>query len=302
MRGTKRGVEVAGNGAVADKQVLITGASSGIGLAGAQELVRRKAKLAIVARSAQRGEQAAERIRAAGGKDARVDVLIADLGSQACVRELAAQVLERYSSLDVLINNAGAMYRTRQFSEDGIELTWAVNHLAPFLLTNLLAERLKQSAPARVITTASDAHKGARIPFDDPAAKRSHKAFGFARYGETKLANILFTSELARRLEGSGVSANCFHPGLVASGFNRNNGVLMNAVMSAIKPFSRSVEKGAETMVWLADSLEISGQSGGYYEDMHPRKPSRAAQDRDSAQRLWELSERQTGLATTSTT
>ena len=227
-------------------------------------------------------------------------MLIADLGSQSSVRALAEQVLERYPSLDLLINNAGALYRTRQLSEDGIELTWAVNHLAPFLLTNLLCDRLKQSAPARVITTASDAHKGAHIPFDDIGAERSYKAFGFSRYGETKLANILFTTELARRLQGSGVSVNCFHPGLVASGFNRNNGALMKAVMGAIKPFSRSVEKGAETMVWLADSPTISEESGGYYEDMHPGKRSRAAQDQDSARRLWELSEQQTGLTTPS--
>jgi NAD(P)-dependent dehydrogenase (short-subunit alcohol dehydrogenase family) len=286
--------------AVADKQVLITGASGGIGLAAAQEFARRKARLAIVARSAQRGEQAAHSIRAACRQDAHVDVLIADLSSQAAVRRLAEQVLERYPSLQVLINNAGALYRTRQLSEDGIELTWAVNHLAPFLLTNLLADRLKRSAPARVVTTASDAHRGAHIPFDDPDAERSYKAFGLIRYGETKLANILFTIELARRLEGSGVSANCFHPGVVASGFNRNNGVLMKVVMSAVKPFSRSVEKGAETMVWLADSPAVCGHNGDYFEDLHPGKRSREAQDGQIARRLWELSERQTGLVSAS--
>jgi NAD(P)-dependent dehydrogenase (short-subunit alcohol dehydrogenase family) len=284
-------------GGIADKQVLITGASSGIGLAAAEELARRKAKLAIVARSPQRGEQAAQRVRAAADEQAQVDVLICDLSSQASIRELAEQVLERYPRVDVLINNAGALYRTRQLSEDGIELTWAVNHLAPFLLTTLLLHRLQQSAPARVITTASDAHRGSRIPFDDVNAERSYKTAGFGRYGETKLANILFTAELARRLQGSGVSANSFHPGVVASGFNRNNGPVMRLVMVAIKPFSRSVQKGAETMVWLADSPAVPEESGGYFQDMHPGKLTHPAQDPDSARRLWELSESQTGLA-----
>ena len=139
---------------------------------------------------------------------------------------MAAEVLTRYPRLDVLINNAGAMYTTRQATEDGLELTWAVNHLAPFLLTTLLLERLKASAPARVITTASEAHHGAEIPFDDLNGEKVYR--GFARYKQTKLANILFTAELARRLEGSGVVASCFHPGLVASGFNRSNGLLMS--------------------------------------------------------------------------
>ena len=142
------------------------------------------------------------------------------------------------------------MYGRRQLTKDGIELTWAVNHLAPFLLSKLLLDRLKESAPARIITTASEAHQGAHIPFDDLNAERSYRGFG--RYGETKLANILFTTELARRLEGTGVTANCFHPGLVATGFNRNNGLLMDLGMTILRPVSRSPEKGAETLVWLA--------------------------------------------------
>jgi len=201
---------------------------------------------AIVARNEARARDAADRIEAASGGRATVDVLIADLASQASVRALAANVLRTYPRLDVLINNAGAIYTTRQLSPDGIELTWALNHLAPFLLTNLLLDRLKQSAPARIITTASGAHLGAHIPFDDMTAERSYKAFG--RYGETKLANILFTTELARRLEDSGVTANCFHPGLVATGFNRNNGTIMGLGMTLLWPVSRTPEKGAETL------------------------------------------------------
>jgi NAD(P)-dependent dehydrogenase (short-subunit alcohol dehydrogenase family) len=280
---------------VAGKRVLLTGATSGIGLAGAVELARRGAKLAIVARSSERAAEAVRRIKA-GTPAATADVLEADLSSLASVRQLAAQVLERYPKLDVLVNNAGAVNASRRLTDDGIELTWAVNHLAPFLLTTLLEDRLKESAPSRVITTSSDAHQGAHIPFDDLAAERSYGLAGFERYGQTKLANILFTRELARRLDGSGVSAYCFHPGLVNTGFNRNNGLLMGIGMAIMRPFSRTPEKGAETLVWLADSAE-AGPSGAYFSDQRPITPTAAAQDDAAARRLWEVSESQTAPA-----
>jgi NAD(P)-dependent dehydrogenase (short-subunit alcohol dehydrogenase family) len=283
---------------VRGKRVLITGATNGIGLAAAEALAARGAALAVVARSPERAEAAVSRIQAAGGEGTAVDVLVADLASQASVRTLAAEALERYERLDVLVNNAGAVNATRQLTEDGVELTWAVNHLAPFLLTTLLLDRLRQSAPARIVTTASDAHQGAHgIPFDDLGAERSWGARGFRRYSETKLANILFTVELARRVEGSGVTANCFHPGLVATGFNRNNGLLMRLAMSGMRVFSRTPQKGAETLVWLVDSPELWDQSGGYYVDRRRQVPSAAAQDPEAARRLWEVSEQQTAAS-----
>jgi NAD(P)-dependent dehydrogenase (short-subunit alcohol dehydrogenase family) len=273
---------------VAGKRVVMTGATGGIGLAGARELSRRGAQLAIVARKEARGRAAAEVI---GGA---VDVLHADLSLQSSVRRLAAEVLSRYPRVDVLVNNAGAVNSSRQMTSEGVELTWAVNHLAPFLLTTLLLDRLRESAPARVITTSSDAHQRGTIPFDDMAGERAYGPFGFVRYGQSKLANILFTRELAKRLQGTGVEAFCFHPGLVNTGFNHNNGTLLSIGMALVKPFARSPEKGADTLVWLADSAEADGQSGGYFTDRRRVQPSAAGNDDEAARRLWTVSEAQT--------
>jgi len=275
-----------------DKQILITGASNGIGLAAAMALVGFGANVAIVGRNTTRTKLAAAQIQARASRDARVSAFVADLSSQAAVTKLATEVLSRHARIDVLVNNAGAMYTTRQLTVDGIELTWAVNHLAPFLLTGLILDRLKLQAPARIITTASDAHQGAAIPFDDLGAEKAYH--GFARYKQTKLANILFTRELARRLAGGGTVCSCFHPGLVASGFNRNNGPLMSLAMTLLQPVSRSVEKGAETLVWLTRVSNVD-MNGGYFVDMERRRPSPQAQDAQTAQRLWEISERQCG-------
>ncbi len=275
---------------VAGKRVVITGATGGLGLAAARQLARLGAELTIVGRSEQRAQQAAQSI----GRP--IDVLLADFASLRSVRRLADDLLSRYEHIHVLVNNAGAIYATRQLSEDGIELTWAVNHLAAFLLTNLLVERLKDSAPARIITTASGAHYRAQIPFDDLQAEHSYPTMGFRRYGETKLANILFTRELAHRLAGTGVTANCFHPGFVGTGFNRNNGWLMGVAMAAGRLFARSPEKGAETLVWLADSPEVETTSGAYFMDRRERRPSHAARDDAAARRLWQVSEQQVAL------
>ena len=284
-------------GGVAGKRVLITGATNGIGLAAAIELARRGAQLTVVARNENRAADAVRRIQAARD-GVTVDVLLADLASQASIRRLATEALARYPSIQVLINNAGAIYARRQLSPDGIELTWAVNHLAPFLLTTLLLDRLKASAPARIVTTSSGAHEGAAIRFDDLNVDHWPAGWGFPRYGETKLANILFTAELARQLAGTGVTANAFHPGFVASGFNRNNGVLMRIGMAISRPFARSTEKGAETLVWLVDSEDAGHISGGYFFDMRPATPSVAARDPQAARRLWQVSEEQTRAST----
>ena len=280
-------------GGVAGKRVVLTGATNGIGLAAAIELARRGADLTLVARDPGRAAEAVRQISAASS-GRTPEVVFADLASQSSIRQLASALLARYPRFQVLVNNAGAIYARRQLTADAIELTWAVNHLAPFLLTTLLLDRLKASRPARIVTTSSGAHEGARIPFDDLDGEQSWRGAGFTRYGETKLANILFTAELARRLDGTGVTANAFHPGFVATGFNRNNGVLMRVGMALSRPFARSPRKGAESLVWLVDAEEAGQLNGAYVFDRRPVTPSPAAQDVDAAGRLWRVSEEQT--------
>ena len=285
---------------VAGKQVLLTGGTSGIGLAAAGALAARGANVAIVARDRQRGESAAARARDAAsgaGRQVAVDVIVADLSSQSEVRRLAHEVDGRYEKLQVLVNNAGAVFNSHRLTEDGVEQTWAVNHLAPFLLTVLLLEKLRPSAPARVITTSSYASKGARLPFDDLDGSRLYAQGpfmrGFRRYGQTKLANIVFTMELASRLEGTGVNAYCYHPGSVATNFNHNNGAWMSLPMTLMKPFSRRPSKGAETLVWLAESPDVAGQSGGFFFDMKQVEVPTGAREPEVGKRLWEASEGQ---------
>lgn len=280
---------------LAGKHVLITGATNGIGLAAAEAMARKGARLTIVGRNPQKTEAALDAIRKAGGAGTEVGALIADLSTAAGVRALAAEALARLPRIDILANNAGAYFTSRRTSADGRELTWATNHLAPFLLTNLLLDRLKASAPARVITTASDAHLGASIPFDDVDAERRYR--GFRRYGATKLANILFTAELARRLAGTGVSAYAFHPGFVLTGFLQDTPAPVRGFFNLIRPLIRNPEKGAETLVWLAETDLPPEANGGYFMDRKPRRSSAAAKDMASATRLWDVSLGQVGLA-----
>jgi len=275
------------------KTCLVTGANSGIGLEIARGLAARGARVLMVARDADRGEAARVEVAESTGNDS-VEFLLCDLSSQRQVRELAAEVLDRCGELHLLVNNAGLTLGERTLTEDGIETTFAVNHLAPFLLTELLRERLVASAPARVVTVASDAHRGSKIDFDDPSGERKFSAWG--AYGQSKLANILFTTELAQRLEGTGVTATCLHPGVVRTGFGRQGPAFIRFFLKIGGLFLLTPERGADTAVWLASSSDVDGASGGYYEKRRIATSSRAARDSESARRLWRLSERLTGL------
>jgi NAD(P)-dependent dehydrogenase (short-subunit alcohol dehydrogenase family) len=206
------------------------------------------------------------------------------------VRRVAAEIAAATARIDVLLNNAGAIFSDRRETGEGLERTFALNHMGYFLLTTLLLPALRAAAPSRVVVVASEAHRGAALDFDDLQTRRWG---GWLAYRRSKLANILFTRELARRLVGTGVEAYAFHPGFVASGFNRNNGVLMGVGMALVSPFARNTAKGAETLVWLADSPEADGQSGGYFYDRRRVTPTAAAQDDAAARRLWEISEQQ---------
>lgn len=289
------------NWSVKGKYVLITGATSGIGLATAKELAARGANLGILARNKAKANDTVSQIQAYVGGCAQIDVFLADMSSQQSIRQVVDEILSKCPRIDVLINNAGALFETRQLTGDGMEMTWAVNHLGPFLLTTLLLERLKESESARIITTASHGHKMAKkgLEFDDISAERLYrkikKLMGgpTLRYAQTKLANILFTAELGRRLDGTGITAHCYDPGLVATNFNQNNGLMARMTMAVMKLFSRTPEKGAETLVWLADSSSITGPNGSYYVDKQLKNPSEAAQDLNAAKQLWKISEEQ---------
>jgi NAD(P)-dependent dehydrogenase (short-subunit alcohol dehydrogenase family) len=265
--------------------VLITGGTRGIGAAAAVELARRGAEVAVVGREPARVRATAEAARAAGGGAATVHEHVADLLSMASVARLAEEVLERHPRLDVLANNAGAMFTSRQVTADGFERTFALNHAAPFLLTELLGERL---AGGRVITTASDAHTSGVLDLDD--LQFENRRFSPMRvYGTSKLSNIFFTRELARRgAGGNAVTAACFHPGVVRTGFGKNDGLLYKIALTALAPFLRSPAKGARSLVWLALDAPAADVQGAYVVDQQVREPSSAARDAVLAEGLWE--------------
>ncbi len=278
------------------KTCLVTGASNGIGKVTAGALADVGARVVMVCRDPQRGEAARTEIAQRSGSES-IDLLIADLSSQRQVRRLASDVASRYDRLDVLVNNAGAMNTSRTVTEDGIETTWAVNHLAYFLLTNQLLDMLKANGAGRIVSVSSRAHVGSRIDFDD--VQGESRFSGYRIYGQSKLANVLFTYELARRLDGSGVTANCLHPGVVATGFGHNNrddffGRTFSVVLKALRPFILSPERGAETSIYLAASPEIEGVSGKYFASKKAIPSSPATYDEETALRLWQLSEQMT--------
>lgn len=273
---------------------LITGATSGIGRVTAQALAQRGATVVLVARSEARAQSTRTQVVQQTG-NAKVEYLLADLSVQAQVRQVAQAFKQRYTRLHVLVNDAGAMFWSRRETADGLEMTFALNHLAPFLLTNLVLDTLKTSAPARIVTVASAAHTGAQIPFDD--LQQTHHRYRPLRvYGESKLANLLFTYELARRLEGTQVSANALHPGFVATNFARGDNRLMQLLVPLSRPFAISPEEGADTAIYLATSPEVEGISGQYFVKRRPARSSPASYDRDAARRLWKISAQLTGL------
>jgi NAD(P)-dependent dehydrogenase (short-subunit alcohol dehydrogenase family) len=279
------------------KTCLVTGATSGIGEVAARELARLGARVIVVGRSPERCAATLERIRAATGST-ELESIVADLASQAEVRRLAEHVRARCPRLDVLLNNAGGMFLDRRESPDGIELTLALNHLSYFLLTKELLALLRASAPARIVNVASDAHQGASIDFDDIQGRWRYQ--GWRAYQRSKLANILFTYELARRLEGSGVTANTLHPGFVRTRFFADfTGRIGFITKLGAKLLAIGPEEGARTSVYLASSPEVEGVSGQYFVKSRSARSSSQSHDRAAAERLWRVSEELTGQAAT---
>ena len=282
-----------------DKVCVITGGTDGIGKAAALALAAQGAKLLVHGRDPDKGARAVAELKARSGNPA-IEFLAADFSSLAEVRRLAAAVLERTPRVDVLVNNAGSIYVKRAVSKDGYEMTFAVNHLAPFLLTHLLLDSLKSGSRSRIVTTASNAHQRFKIEFDDlQIITRKYAAMD--AYGISKLANILFTRALAKRLQGTAVTANCVHPGFVRTNFGANNDKdvarLFKAIFLFVSRFARTPKKGAETLVYLATAPQVEGASGGYYCDRKLIAPSPAGQDDGAAEGLWQVSEQLVGIA-----
>lgn len=280
------------------KICLITGGTSGIGKVTASELARRGAEIVITARDQSKLNHSLDEIKKLSGSES-VSGLLADLTSQSAVRSLAESFLKQYPRLDVLINNAGAIYLRRTLSVDGIEMTFAGNHLAPFLLTHLLLEKLKSCAPTRIINVSSNAHEGQMLDFNDLENRHNYQ---FMRaYGQSKLANILFTYELDRRLAGTGIAVNALHPGFVATNMGANNGWFVRLFLPLTRLWAISVEQGAETSIFLASSSQVDGVSGKYFYQKRAVPSSKYSYDQEVWQRLWDISAAMTGLEIDST-
>jgi retinol dehydrogenase 14 len=283
------------SGVMYGKNVLITGGTGGIGLATATGLVGLGARVGVVGRSAARGAVAADAVRRRM-PSAQVDVFEADLSSQAEVRRLAAEVRQAYPRLDVLVNNVGGYWAHRHVTADGLEHTFALNHLAPFLLTHELRELLVASAPARVVTVSSGAQAMGRIDLDDLQGERSYD--GQRAYNQSKLANVLFTYELARRLEGTGVTATVLHPGVTRTAFGQEDSRRwMRLMLPVVRPFMKTPERGASTVAYLASSPEVAGVTGAYFANRRPKRSSKSSYDLDLAGRLWAVSAALVGVA-----
>jgi len=272
---------------MAGKTVLVTGASGGIGKATALGLARMGARIAITGRDHGRTEDAAGEIRTI--TRTQVEVFVADLSAMSETRRLAEEVLHRLRRIDVLVNNVGGYWNTRHVTADGFERTFAVNHLAPFLLTNLLLDRLTRSGPARVVTVSSNAQAMGRIDFDDLQGARAYS--GARAYNQSKLANVLFTNELARRLEASVVTANALHPGVVSTAFGAGDpGHLQRLIVPLLRPLMKSPAQGAATSIHLASAPDLDQVTGQFFANSRPKRSSRRSYDQATAARLWHVS------------
>jgi retinol dehydrogenase-14 len=280
---------------MAGRTVLVTGATGGIGKATAAGLAAMGADLAITGRDPGRALAAAREIRAAG--NGRVDVFVADLSAQAEVRRLADEVLQRLPRLDVLVNNVGGYWHTRHVTADGLERTFALNHLAPFLLTNLLLDRLTESAPARVVAVSSNAQAQGHIDFEDLQGERQYS--GARAYSQSKLANVMFTYELARRLQGTTVTANAVHPGVVSTSFGADDPASVQRVfLPFLRPFMKTPAQGAATSIHAASAPDLEQVSGRYFADSKPKRSAKRSYDEAAAARLWQVSADLVGLTT----
>jgi len=276
------------------KSCVVTGATDGIGLATAKGLALRGAQVLAVGRNAAKGGGVVARLQQETGNPA-IQFLQADLSSQSQVRSLAGDLARGFPRLTVLVNNVGGFFLGRSLSQDGIEATFALNHLNVFLLTCLLLDKLKASAPARIVNVASETHRNASIDMDQVVARRWTS--GMKAYGQSKLAMIQFTYELARKLQGSGVTVNAVHPGFVASNMYRSSGGLVRLAGPIVKLMGKTPEEGADTVIYLAASAEMEGVTGKYFVNRHPYPSSPASYDETAGRRLWEISAQMVGLA-----
>ena len=277
-----------GAGPMTGKTVLITGGTGGIGRATAVGLASMGARVGITGRDRGRAQRAAAEIASESGASG-LDVFVADMSSQVEVRRLATEVLAAYGRIDVLVNNVGGFWSHRHVTADGLEHTFALNHLAPFLLTNLLLDRLIASAPARVVTVSSGAQRMGKIDFDDLMGECKYS--GQSAYNQSKLANVMFTYELARRLRGTGVTATVMHPGMTNTAFSAEDPSRAFAPLVAVmRPFMRQPEKGAETPIYLASSPDVEGTTGQYFADRKAKKSNESSYDRAMTARLWRVS------------
>ncbi len=271
--------------------VVITGATSGIGEVAADRLAAKGARIVFVARDRARGEETLKHLHAIAPGPAHA-VHYADLSRISEMKHVAAEIVAAEPRIDVLINNAGALFNSRKVSEDGLEMTFTLNHMSYFVVSNLL--RARMGAGSRIVSTASDAHSGAKLNFDD--LQSEHGYSGFGAYGRSKLCNILFTREMARRLAGTGVTANCLHPGFVATRFGDQSGGILSFAVRLAKNFALTPEQGAQTIVYLASSPDVAAASGGYYVKSKPATPSKAAQNDADAKKLWDISAKIAGV------